>query len=176
MHQKRSRPLARGSSSFPQTKARNDETFAIDDRRHGGVQDIGKTFSDKSAKPEALQGRRKERRKHSLRRPPWIEKNFRLRCPCCTQAKSIQVHQDLQNLGTLRVSKLIPEMQQPPQENFIAIHVCVIRFRVYENLKDLITHIHKSSTLPPYVPSKPNGNQSDSCKNTTEVDILLLFQ
>jgi len=60
MHQRQSRPFARGSSSFPQTKARNDETFAIDDRRHGGVQDIGKKNSNKSAKPEALQGRRKE--------------------------------------------------------------------------------------------------------------------
>jgi hypothetical protein len=92
MHQRQSIPLARGSSSFPQTKVRNDEIFTIDDKRHEGVQDIGKKISDKSVKPEALQGRRKEQRKHSLRCPPWIEKNFRLRCPCCTQVKSIQVH------------------------------------------------------------------------------------
>ncbi len=54
MHQRRSRPFARGSSSFLQTKARNDETFTIDDKKHRGVQDIGKKISNKSAKPEAL--------------------------------------------------------------------------------------------------------------------------
>ncbi len=65
-------------------------------------------------------------------------------------------------------------MQQPPQKNLIAIHVCVIRFRVYENLEDSIICIPKSSTIPLYASSKPNGNQTNSCKNTTEVNILLL--
>jgi hypothetical protein len=67
-------------------------------------------------------------------------------------------------------------MQQPPQENLLAIHVCVTRFRVYENLEDLIACIHKSSTIPLYTPSKPNGNQLDSYKNAIEVDILLLLR
>jgi hypothetical protein len=48
MHQRRSKPFARGSSSFPQTKVRNDETFAIDNRRQGAFKILAKKFQTKA--------------------------------------------------------------------------------------------------------------------------------
>lgn len=67
MHQRLSRPPPRGSSSFPQTKARNDKTFAADDKRHGAFKisanfapKKAKKISDKSAEPVELQRRGKE--------------------------------------------------------------------------------------------------------------------
>ncbi len=157
MHQRRSRPFARGSSSFSHTKVRNDETFVVDDKRHRGVQDIGKNNSDKSVEPRALQGRRKEQRKHSLRRPPWIEKNFRLNVHVALKQNPFKSIRICRTSKPLRVSKLIPEMQLLPQENLIAIHVWVTRFRVMKTLK---IRLHTSTNCQPWTfthPTKPNG-------------------
>jgi hypothetical protein len=69
VHQRRSRLPPRGSYSFPQIRARNDKTFAADDKRHGAFKTSAnfapkkaKKNSDKSAEPGELQRRGKERK------------------------------------------------------------------------------------------------------------------
>jgi len=75
-HQKKAYYSVQTSSSrillFPQTKARNDKTFAADDKRHGAFNisanfapKKAKKISDKSAEPGELQRRGKEGRKRS---------------------------------------------------------------------------------------------------------------
>lgn len=87
------------SYSFPQTKARNDKTFAADDKRHGAFKICAnfapkkaKKISGKSSEPGELQRRGQEGRKRSLRRPPRTETTptFTARPPSCAHTKLLR--------------------------------------------------------------------------------------